>query len=87
MISATSPWLVKLFYSFQDEQYLYMIMEFCPGGTLESLVEDYRVRAARPTIVFFGPMMSFIFVPGRELSRGLGPHLHRRNGPGRAGLA
>jgi serine/threonine protein kinase len=35
---ADNPWLVKLHFSFQDEQYLYMIMEYCPGGDLMALL-------------------------------------------------
>lgn len=27
-----SPYVVKLFYSFQDEDYLYLVMEYLPGG-------------------------------------------------------
>ena len=29
---AKIPWIVDLKYSFQDEYYLYLVMEFCPGG-------------------------------------------------------
>eukprot|EP00983_Pelagomonas_calceolata_P096060 1158085-Pelagomonas_calceolata.AAC.14 len=27
-----SPYVVKLYYSFQDEEYLYLVMEYLPGG-------------------------------------------------------
>lgn len=27
-----SPFVVKLYYSFQDEEYLYLVMEYLPGG-------------------------------------------------------
>ena len=29
---ANSQWVVKMFYSFQDLQHLYLVMEFVPGG-------------------------------------------------------
>eukprot|EP00967_Tisochrysis_lutea_P050010 scaffold61405_cov21-Tisochrysis_lutea.AAC.1 len=29
-----SPYVVKLYYSFQDEEYLYLVMEYLPGGDL-----------------------------------------------------
>lgn len=29
-------WIVQLHYSFQDEHYLYLCMQFCPGGDLRS---------------------------------------------------
>ncbi len=35
---AKIPWIVELKYSFQDEFYLYLVMEFCPGGDLMSLL-------------------------------------------------
>ena len=27
-----SPYVVKLFFSFPDEEYLYLVMEYLPGG-------------------------------------------------------
>jgi len=35
---AKIPWIVELKYSFQDDLYLYLVMEFCPGGDLMSLL-------------------------------------------------
>ena len=35
---ARLPWVVELKYSFQDDMYLYLVMEFCPGGDLMSLL-------------------------------------------------
>ncbi|KAI9501843.1 serine/threonine-protein kinase dbf2 [Coemansia spiralis] len=36
--TSRSPWLVKLLYSFQDPRYLYLAMEFVPGGDIRSLL-------------------------------------------------
>jgi serine/threonine protein kinase len=36
MSHAHSPWIVALHYSFQDEQYLYMAMEYMPGQSCQS---------------------------------------------------
>eukprot|EP00241_Pyramimonas_parkeae_P001082 CAMPEP_0114252586 /NCGR_PEP_ID=MMETSP0058-20121206/15917_1 /TAXON_ID=36894 /ORGANISM="Pyramimonas parkeae, CCMP726" /LENGTH=537 /DNA_ID=CAMNT_0001366533 /DNA_START=148 /DNA_END=1761 /DNA_ORIENTATION=- len=33
-----SPCVVKLYYSFQDEEYLYLIMEYLPGGDVMTLL-------------------------------------------------
>jgi len=38
MTDAESPWLVTLFYAFQDAKYLYLVMEFCGGGDLMGLL-------------------------------------------------
>jgi len=35
---ADNPWIVTLHYSFQDDQNLYMVMEFLPGGDLMTLL-------------------------------------------------
>jgi serine/threonine protein kinase len=29
-----SPYVVKLYYSFQDDEYLYLVMEYLPGGDM-----------------------------------------------------
>lgn len=36
--SVSSPWVVELFYSFQDANYLNLVMEYLPGGDLMSLL-------------------------------------------------
>jgi serine/threonine kinase 38 len=35
---ANNPWIVELKYSFQDEVYLYLCMEYLPGGDLMTLL-------------------------------------------------
>lgn len=37
-LSYGNPWLVQLYYSFQDDDYLYLIMEYIPGGDLMGLL-------------------------------------------------
>ena len=32
LVEADNPWVVKMYYSFQDAVNLYLIMEFLPGG-------------------------------------------------------
>jgi len=36
LINANNPWVVKLKYCFQDDKYLYLVMEFLPGGDFMS---------------------------------------------------
>jgi serine/threonine kinase 38 len=37
LAQAQNPWIVELYYSFQDENYLYLAMEYLPGGDLMNL--------------------------------------------------
>ncbi|XP_078722597.1 rho-associated protein kinase 2-like isoform X2 [Lampetra fluviatilis] len=43
MAFANSSWIIQLFSAFQDERYLYMVMEYMPGGDLVSLMSNYDV--------------------------------------------
>ena len=38
LVVADPQWVVKMYYSFQDEEMLYLVMEFLPGGDLMSLL-------------------------------------------------
>jgi serine/threonine kinase 38 len=38
LTSAKNDWIVNLKYSFQDDTYLYLVMDFLPGGDLMSLL-------------------------------------------------
>jgi protein-serine/threonine kinase len=41
LAESDSPWVVQLFYSFQDPANLYLIMEFLPGGDLMTMLIKY----------------------------------------------
>ncbi|KAG0230363.1 Serine/threonine-protein kinase [Actinomortierella wolfii] len=41
LAESESPWVVQLYYSFQDPLYLYLIMEFLPGGDLMTMLIKY----------------------------------------------
>jgi protein-serine/threonine kinase len=41
--SKDNPWLVKLHASFQDNAYLYLLMEFLPGGDLMTMLIKYEI--------------------------------------------
>ncbi|KAI0232793.1 Rho-associated protein kinase 2 [Lamellibrachia satsuma] len=43
MANANSDWIVKLHYAFQDNRYLYMVMDYMPGGDLVNLMSNYDV--------------------------------------------
>ena len=38
LTESENPWIVTLFYSFQDAKNLYMVMEYLPGGDLMGLL-------------------------------------------------
>lgn len=37
MAHANSDWIVHLYYAFQDNHFLYMVMEYMPGGLVNIL--------------------------------------------------
>ncbi|WVQ74170.1 hypothetical protein IAR50_003763 [Cryptococcus sp. DSM 104548] len=41
LAESNSPWVVQLYYSFQDTQFLYLVMEFLPGGDLMTMLIKY----------------------------------------------
>ncbi|KAJ7368327.1 kinase-like domain-containing protein [Mycena albidolilacea] len=41
LAESVSDWIVQLFYSFQDPIYLYLVMEFLPGGDLMTMLIKY----------------------------------------------
>ena len=43
MAHANSEWLVQLHWAFQDPKYLYMVMDYMPGGDLVNLMSNYDV--------------------------------------------
>ncbi|TKR93315.1 hypothetical protein L596_007795 [Steinernema carpocapsae] len=42
MAHTDSEWIVRLYYAFQDARYLYMVMEYMPGGDLITLMSNYE---------------------------------------------
>ncbi|KAI9783915.1 MAG: Serine/threonine-protein kinase [Peltula sp. TS41687] len=43
LAESDSPWVVKLFATFQDSTFLYMLMEFLPGGDLMTMLIKYEI--------------------------------------------
>lgn len=38
LVQAKNPWIVDLKYSFKDDNFLYLVMDFLPGGDLMTLL-------------------------------------------------
>lgn len=47
MAHANSDWIVKLHYAFQDNRYLYMIMDYMPGTLFLSYLTDQKKKQER----------------------------------------
>ncbi|VDP28849.1 unnamed protein product [Heligmosomoides polygyrus] len=47
MAHANSDWIVRLHYAFQDQRYLYMVMEYMPGGDLVNLMTTLWLPSTR----------------------------------------
>lgn len=43
LAEADCEWVVKLYYSFQDERHLYFVMDYIPGGDLMSLLIKFGI--------------------------------------------
>lgn len=43
LAESDSPWVVKLFTTFQDQDFLFMLMEFLPGGDLMTMLIKYEI--------------------------------------------
>ncbi|KAE8452378.1 Cobalt uptake protein cot1 [Mollisiaceae sp. DMI_Dod_QoI] len=43
LAESDSPWVVKLYTTFQDSDFLYMLMEFLPGGDLMTMLIKYEI--------------------------------------------
>eukprot|EP00667_Euglena_gracilis_P015473 EG_transcript_16092 len=41
LVSVSHPFIIRLYQTFQDEDYLYMVMELAPGGELWSLLQTH----------------------------------------------
>ena len=42
MAHANSEWIVQLHFAFQDERYLYMVMDYMPGDEYSQHTQEQR---------------------------------------------
>lgn len=43
MTATKTPWLVRLLYAFQDPEFVYLAMEYVPGGDFRTLLNNSGV--------------------------------------------
>lgn len=62
MRSATedNTWVVKLHYSFDDDDYLYLVMQFLPGGDLMTLLQREEMLSTEVTRFYVAEMVEAI---------------------------
>ncbi|KAF9177933.1 hypothetical protein BGZ51_008246 [Haplosporangium sp. Z 767] len=60
LTSTRSEWHVKLLYSFQDREYVYLAMEFVPGGDLRTMLTARGVLREEDTRLYFAEMVMAI---------------------------
>lgn len=57
LAEADSPWIVQLYFSFQDPTNLYLIMEFLPGGDLMTMLIKYDTFSEPITRFYIGEIV------------------------------
>lgn len=53
-----NPWIVSLKYSFQDEIYLYLVMEFLQGGDLMTLLIKRNILTEEESRFYISEMVT-----------------------------
>ena len=56
LTTATSEWLVRLLYSFQDDKSIYLAMEYVPGGDFRTLLNNTGVLSNRHARFYIAEM-------------------------------
>ncbi|KAI9817478.1 MAG: hypothetical protein M1827_001088 [Pycnora praestabilis] len=60
LTAAKSDWLVKLLYAFQDDQSIYLAMEYVPGGDFRTLLNNTGVLHNRHARFYIAEMFSCV---------------------------
>ena len=60
LTESENPWIVTLYYSFQDSTHLYMVMEFLPGGDLMGLLIKKDTFTETETIFYIAEIAKAI---------------------------
>lgn len=57
LTTAKNPWIVNLRYSFQDETFLYLVMDYLPGGDLMSLLMQRNILSENETKFYIAELI------------------------------
>lgn len=60
LAEADNPWVVRLYYSFQDQHNLYLVMEYLPGGDLMTILMKYDILTEDQTRFYVAEMAQAI---------------------------
>jgi serine/threonine kinase 38 len=58
--AADNPWLVRLLFSFQDNTYLYLVMEYCGGGDLMTILMREDILSEKDTRFYMSELAQAI---------------------------
>ena len=58
--SEKNEWVTKLYYSFQDKDFLYLVMEYVPGGDLMSKLVEKDIFSLVETRVYIAELLAAI---------------------------
>lgn len=53
VLAKSDEWIPKLYASFQDDQHLYLVMEYAPGGDLQGLMERRNFKFTEEEAKFY----------------------------------
>jgi len=56
LTSATSPFILKATWAFQDSQFAWLTLQYCPGGDLQDLLETIRFEE-KEVVLYFAEMI------------------------------
>lgn len=60
LAESDSPWVVRLYTTFQDSRFLYLLMEFLPGGDLMTMLIKYQIFSEDITRFYVAEMIMAI---------------------------
>ena len=57
LVFGDRKWITNLYFAFQDEDNLYLAMEYCIGGDMLTLLSKYEDKLPEPMVTFYAAEM------------------------------